>query len=147
MKIFKWNELTQEQKIDVNRATSIFLITFCIAISFYSLGMTFNQGILLLASPIVFVTGIVIARKFIKKAGGAKKVFADIPKQMDERLKKSEAKKEKVPTQVRIPPEEEKVERRFLTEEPERTEILKLEKEPVEEQSEKEKRIREEMED
>ena len=129
MKIFEWNKLTIEQKADLATGNSIFAICCCVALALFIFGMSFNFGILLIASLAVFIAGIFITRRFLKKAGG-KKVFADVKKQLDEKIEKhAEEKEEKLLKKVN----KELKEKEESKETPKKTSILGLDEEEPEE--------------
>ncbi len=101
LKIFKWHEMTTEQKADLSICNIIFLLAFTIALALFVFGSTFDMGVLMIAGFIVFVGGVFMSYRYLKKAGGAK-IIEDLPvtpkeilTRMSERRKINEERRKK----------------------------------------------------
>ena len=112
-RIFEWEKMNEKQKVDVAFANSVFAIFLAVFLGLYILSITFKKPFLLGAGCIIFLIGIFLLRKFLKRAAqvpGGGPVLAPIKKQLDERirvntskglLKKNESNKTKDKSQPR----------------------------------------------
>lgn len=84
IKIFEWESLTTEQKLDVTRGNTLFCVIFTLSVFLFTVALSMQSILILFISFIVFGSGIGITA-FIYRRHKPKKVFADIPQQLADR--------------------------------------------------------------